>query len=277
MPKADARPRLTPALLAAPLIDAASRAGAAILGYHGKAIAVGEKDDRSPVTAADHASEAILLASLRQAAPEIPIVSEEAVSQGLGPAEIGDRFFLVDPLDGTKEFLAGREDFTVNVALIEQGRPVFGLVYAPAKCLAFVTLSADTAVEVELPPSAAGAALSDCALTPIAARAANDRGLVAVASRSHLDPETERFLGSLSLAGRVQAGSALKFGLLAKGEADVYPRLAPTMEWDTAAGHAVLAAAGGTVEDTTGRPMTYGHIEREFRNPGFIAWGRRPT
>ena len=255
------------------LADAAARAGAAIMAHYREGPAVKLKDDQSPVTRADHDSEAIILAALRRFAPEVPVVSEEA-SHGKG-LHLGARFFLVDPLDGTKEFIQKRSDFTVNIALIEDGSPRFGLVYAPALSLLAVTVAQDKAVEADLVPNESGADLATLACRPLRVRAAATKGLVAVVSHSHLDAETEAFLAELKIAKRSSAGSSLKFLSLAKGEADVYPRLGPTMEWDIAAGQAVLEAAGGTVVDTTGAPLRYGKTEAGLRNPSFIAWGRR--
>jgi 3'(2'), 5'-bisphosphate nucleotidase len=259
---------------AAVLTDAAARAGAAIMRHYHEGPKVELKEDQSPVTLADHASEAIILAALKDLAPEIPIVSEETASDR--SADLGPRFFLVDPLDGTKEFIEKRSDFTINVALVENGVPTFGLVYAPARRLLALTQQAGAAAEAKLEPSDAGSDLAKLQLTPLHTRGPKPEGLVAVASRSHLDPATQAFLAKLKLAGSSNAGSALKFLLVARGEADVYPRFGPTMEWDTAAGHAVLNAAGGYVTDTDGAPLCYGKRAAGLRNAGFVAWGKAP-
>jgi 3'(2'), 5'-bisphosphate nucleotidase len=253
------------------LTDAAARAGAAILRHYCEGPKVELKADASPVTCADRESEAIILAALQRLAPEIPVVSEEEA--GDRKAELGPRFFLVDPLDGTKEFIGKRTDFTVNIALIENGTPRFGLVYAPARALLALTLDDGSAVEAELEPSEHGADLAKLDCRPLHTRAPGPEGFVAVVSRSHLASATEKFLSKLKIAKRSDAGSSLKFLLVARGEADVYPRLGPTMEWDTAAGQAVLAAAGGTVVDTDGKLLRYGKIETGLLNPSFIAWG----
>lgn len=202
------------------------------------------KDDLSPVTRADHDSETIILEALARFAPDIRVVSEESCGT-IGA--LPQRFFLVDPLDGTKEFIQKRSDFTVNVALVEDGRPSFGLVYAPARALLAVTVAAGKAVSAELSPSASGANLDQLRSNALRARAPNKEALTALVSLSHLDPETEAFLAKLAIAERSSVGSSVKFVSLAKGEADIYPRFAPTMEWDTAAGQAVLEAAGGRV------------------------------
>lgn len=261
------------ALAARILTDAAARAGAAIMRHYREGAKVELKADASPVTQADKASEAIVLKALHRLAPGIPVVSEETA--GDLSADLGPRFFLVDPLDGTKEFIQKRSDFTINIALIEDGNPLFGLVYAPARSLLALTREAGRAVEAQLEPSEDGADLAELCCRPLHARAPSPEGLVAVVSRSHLDPATEAFLAKLKIVGRSSAGSALKFLEVARGVADVYPRFGPTMEWDTAAGHAVLVAAGGYVVDAEGKPLPYGKAAKGLRNPSFIAWGQR--
>lgn len=252
------------------LTDAAARAGAAIMAHFESLTEVELKDDRSPVTRADRDSEAILLAALAAFAPDIPVVSEEA---GGRLAELGTRFFLVDPLDGTREFINKRTDFTINIALVEDARPRFGLVYAPALKLLALTIADGVAVEAELRPDPNGADFSALRQTKLGVRIANPEALTAVVSHSHHDAPTEAFLAKLNIAERSSAGSAVKFLAVAEGRADVYPRFGPTMEWDTAAGHAVLDAAGGTVVTVDGAPLRYGKIETGLRNPGFVAWG----
>jgi len=255
------------------LTDAAARAGAAIMAHFDAPAEIELKGDLSPVTRADRDSDAIILKALEWLAPDIPVVSEEA--HGGRSAPLGSRFFLVDPLDGTKEFIQKRSDFTVNIALIEHGRPRFGLVYAPARALLAVTIAEGEAVEAELPPSEMGAELDRLDQKKLRARVGNPGGLTALVSHSHLDPETEAFLGKLKIAERSGAGSSVKFLAIARGKADVYPRFGPTMEWDTAAGQAVLEAAGGTVVTPSGEPLRYGKTEAGLLNPSFIAWGQR--
>jgi 3'(2'), 5'-bisphosphate nucleotidase len=257
---------------AAVLTDAAAKAGAAIMAHFGEGSEVTLKDDNSPVTRADRDSEAIILAALARLAPDIRVVSEESCGT-IGA--LPDRFFLVDPLDGTKEFIQKRGDFTVNVALIEDGRPSFGLVYAPARALLAVTAAAGKAVSAELPPSEPGADLGQLRQTTLRARPPDKNGLTALVSLSHLDPATEAYLATLNIAERSSVGSSVKFVALAKGDADVYPRFGPTMEWDTAAGQAVLEAAGGRVVTSGGERLHYGKTEAGLRNPSFIAWGLR--
>lgn len=227
------------------------------------------KSDRSPVTEADAAAEAIILEGLRTLAPSTPVIAEESACAGDVP-DVGDTFFLVDPLDGTREFINGGGDFTVNIALIRAGRPVVGVVYAPAASLFY------SAAEGEAFRAAVNRKFELVGHERLRVRVAPDRGLTAVASRSHRSPETDAFLATLNIADFAPAGSSLKFCLIAEGAADVYPRLGRTMEWDTAAGQAVLEAAGGVVlEFPDGPALAYGKKARGFDNPHFIAWGDR--
>ena len=255
------------------LTAAAAKAGAAIMAHYAGPTEVERKDDDSPVTKADRDAEVVILDALKEFAPSIPVVSEETAADRTAP--LGPRFFLVDPLDGTKEFIKKRTDFTVNVALIEEGFPRFGLVYAPARSLLAVTTADGVAVEAELSPDAAGADLNALEQKRLHARKGDPGGLTALVSLSHLDPETEKFLEGLTIAGRSGAGSSVKFLEIARGNADVYPRFGPTMEWDTAAGQAVLEAAGGHVVDAKGARFRYGKTQDGLRNPSFIAWGRQ--
>ncbi len=225
------------------------------------------KKDNSPVTAADYAAEAIILQRLGEVAAGIPIIAEEEVAAGRVPA-VGDCFFLVDPLDGTREFVAGRDEFTVNIALIRTGAPVLGVVYAPATGSLF---AANVAGACAFRTTATGHRIERSARTPIHVRAAPDAGLTVVASRSHPSPQMSAYLAGYQVADIVSIGSSLKFCLLASGAADLYPRLGRTMEWDTAAGHAVLLAAGGVVVTADGALLTYG--KPGFSNPWFIASG----
>ena len=257
--------------IAGRLIDPVLRAGAVEMRYYEAGVAVERKADESPVTVADREAEAILLAALAEIAPDIPVIAEEAVSEGRIP-EIGRAFFLVDPLDGTKEFINKRGEFTVNVALVEDGVPVLGIVYAPAVGELYATLEPGKASLARLAPRAAAQRASDCAFQPIHVRVPG-AGLTAVASRSHNSPETDEFLGRFPIAERRDSGSSLKFCAIARGAADIYPRLGPTMEWDIAAGHAVLVAAGGAVTTPDGGPIRYGKVESGFRNGHFVAWG----
>ncbi len=236
-------------------------AGEAILGHYREPPVVRSKSDRSPVTAADIASEDVILDGLRRLTPEIPVVSEERVAAGESPDVSGGRFWLVDPLDGTREYLNRNGEFTVNIGLIEGGRAVLGVIHVPVTGLTCYGAGPGTAF------SQAG----DEAPRPIAVRRPGARGPVAVASRSHRDEHTDAWLASMHAELVTPAGSALKFCLLAMGEADLYPRFGRTMEWDTAAGHAILSSAGGSVRTLKGDDLTYG--KPEFENPHFVARG----
>jgi 3'(2'), 5'-bisphosphate nucleotidase len=246
------------------LIPAVIEAGACVMAHRAAGVETEAKSDLSPVTAADRDAEAILLAALAAQAPAIPVIAEEEAAAGRLP-DIGGRFFLVDPLDGTKEYVKGGTDFTVNVALVDHGQPVAGIVYAPAQA---------TLWWGDVPRRLAmRATIEDGQIAhkrPIGVRPCGGRPR-AVASRSHAHPATEAFLTACGSADRVSIGSSLKFVLVAEGAADLYPRPSPTMEWDTAAGHAVLLAAGGRVFDLDGQPLTYG--KPDFFNPGFVATG----
>jgi 3'(2'), 5'-bisphosphate nucleotidase len=198
------------------------------------------------------------------------VVSEEAAGRAL-PARIPDSFVLVDPLDGTRELVAGREEFTINLAIVDGERPRLGIVAAPAQGLLWRGIEGRGAERLRLSPGAPAHAAQ--ARSVVRTRPAPRAGLVAAVSRSHLDPQTEALLARLPIADRYVCGSAVKFCQIAEGIADVYPRLSPTCEWDVAAGHAVLAAAGGVVTTPEGAPLRYGRIAENFRVPAFVAWG----
>jgi 3'(2'), 5'-bisphosphate nucleotidase len=258
------------ARLAAALLPAVLRAGAAILDHRRTGFEVERKSDTSPVTAADRAAEAILLEALGAAAPGIPVIAEELASAGTLPQH-GARFFLVDALDGTREFVKGGDDFTINIGLIDGGKPVFGIVYAPASSWLFATLGPDRAVEARIAP---GEDADRVAYTTITGRRPDENGMCAVVSKSHLDDTTKAYLATLQITSENSIGSSLKFCVLARGDADVYPRFGPTCEWDTAAGHAVLTAAGGIVLTPERGAFTYGKTGKAYLNSAFIAWGR---
>ena len=233
-------------------------AGETIMEIHRRGVVARTKSDGSPVSEADEAAEAILLAALSRHAPDIPVVSEEnSASHAITPPRA---FFLVDPIDGTREFLRpeGNGAFTVNIGLVIDRRPAFGIVHAPALDRFFAGVVGHGAWEVS-----AGKTRS------IQVRRVPDDGPLAVASRSHRDPQTNAWLESHGISNTIATGSSVKFGLLAAGEADVYPRFGPTMEWDTAAGEAILLAAGGRVAFLDGTDFTYG--KPEFRNTPFVA------
>jgi len=258
--------------LADKLVKLSLEAGVVIMEVYNAASGIDTetKGDDSPVTIADQKAEDLILKGLSEAAPGVPVLAEESVAAGNIP-ELGDQFFLVDPLDGTKEFIKKGTDFTVNIALILHGRPIMGVVYAPARNHIWVAESttdaweADVAPEGDLPPASAR--------TPLKIRALPSEGVTAVASKSHRTPETDEFLGRFNVAELVSMGSSLKFCMIAAGQADLYPRLGRTMEWDTGAAHAVISAAGGRVLTLDGKDLTYGKKDRGYDNPHFVVYG----
>jgi 3'(2'), 5'-bisphosphate nucleotidase len=247
-----------------------SAAAAAILAARAGSLDARTKADLSPVTVCDEAAEAAILSGLARVLPGVAVVSEEAAS-GAPPSSLPDSFVLVDPLDGTRELIAGRDEFTVNVAIVRGGRPRLGIVAAPAQGVVWRGSEGGGAERLQLAPGVPASAARE--RSAIRTRPAPRAGLVAVVSRSHLDAETEAFLARLPIAGRLTSGSAVKFCQVAEGAADVYPRLSTTCEWDVAAGHAVLAAAGGVLTAPGGAALSYGQIGRNFRVPAFVAWG----
>jgi 3'(2'), 5'-bisphosphate nucleotidase len=250
------------------LLHLAQLAAREIMAVYASDFAVSAKADLSPVTEADALAEKVILKGLAQHWPDIPVLAEEAAAAGRIP-EVQSRFFLVDPLDGTKEFTSRNGEFTVNIALIENGAPVMGVVYAPA--IQQIYWGEKTfAAGARLAPQDS---LKDVRWERLRVRKANADGLTVVASRSHMDSATTQYLETCEVKSLTSAGSSLKFCLIAKGEADLYPRFGRTMEWDTAAGQAVLEAAGGSVCTTDGTRLTYGKKERGFDNPAFLAWG----
>jgi 3'(2'), 5'-bisphosphate nucleotidase len=260
----------TAAALIEPLTDLVVQAGLAILAIDRDAMKVEGKSDGSPVTEADLAADRTIADGLKRLLPEIPALSEERVQglQGMTPPFRGS-FFLIDPLDGTKEFVAGRGEFTVNVALVTDGTPLLGIIGAPAIGMLWRGLVGRGAERLRVVEGKAGPA------EPIRTRALPTSGepWVAAVSRSHGDARTEAFIDARPAAVRTQLGSAVKFGRVAEGVADIYPRLAPTSEWDVAAGFAVVTAAGGRVTNGEGGPLRFGEGRDGFIVPSFIAWG----
>jgi 3'(2'), 5'-bisphosphate nucleotidase len=241
------------------LVRIVEAAGEVVMRHYEAGCDARVKSDRSPVTDADEQAERLILAELAKAFPGVPVVAEEEAAAGR-ISQVGSRFFLVDPVDGTKEFLKRGGEFTVNIGEIVDGEPVSGVVLAPAIGRLFAGAVGEGAFE-----------RSGGTTRAIAARAPAADGLVAVSSRSHPDAKTDELLKTLPIKGQTNAGSSLKFCLVAAGEADIYPRAGETMEWDTAAGHAVLKAAGGNVTTWDGAPFRYG--KPGFRNGPFIARG----
>ena len=241
---------------------AVREAGAKIMEIYESDFEVHTKGDESPVTAADDAAEAIILRHLAQLTPDIPVVAEESVAAGNIPDISGGKYWLVDPLDGTKEFVSRNGEFTVNIGLIENQRPVMGVVYAPVLDRLFFGHSGEGAFCENTPGTR----------EPIQVRNPDEDGLIVVASRSHRDVATDDYLAGFTVKQLTSAGSSLKFCLVAAGEADFYPRLGRTMEWDTAAAHGVLRAAGGSLTTLEGEEFLYG--KPDFANGFFVARGK---
>ena len=255
------------AALMEPLTDLVIEAGTAILAVNRHAMQIDGKTDGSPVTEADLAADRIIREGLARLVPQVPALSEECVPLGKPPHD--GSFFLIDPLDGTKEFVAGRSEFTVNLALVTNGAPLLGIIGAPALGLIWRGLVGRGAERLGIGDASARMA------EPIHTRPMPARGapwIVAV-SRSHGDARTEAFIESRPGAIRQALGSAVKFGRVAEGGADIYPRLAPTSEWDIAAGHAVVTAAGGRITGAKGADLHFGRGREDFIVPEFIAWG----
>ncbi|SHK11518.1 3'(2'),5'-bisphosphate nucleotidase [Bradyrhizobium lablabi] len=263
--KAPAIDRDAAAALIGPLTDLVIRAGAAILAVNRGAMRIDGKADGSPVTEADLAADRIIAEGLARLAPELPTLSEERVDLAT-PPYLGS-FFLIDPLDGTKEFVAGRDEFTVNLALVTDGTPLLGIIGAPALGIVWRGLVGRGAERLATNNASLAA--------PIHTRRHPKPGepWIAAVSRSHGDVRTEAFIDARPGASRKMLGSALKFGWVAEGGADIYPRLAPTSEWDVAAGHAVVTAAGGKITDGQGAALQFGRGRQGFIVPEFIAWG----
>lgn len=242
----------------------ADLAGGEIMRFYRGEMHVQHKADNSPVTAADVAAERIILAGLQRITPNIPVVAEEEAAKGK-VIKVGNQpFWLVDPLDGTKEFIAHRDQFTVNIALIENFSPTIGIVLAPALRTSYATDGMGTAVKRvdKNPPK------------PISARPMPEKDVIVTASRSHGDrKKMQELIKDYAISNVVISGSSIKFCMVASGEADIYPRYGPTCEWDIAAGHAVLKAAGGSVKTLDGKEIRYG--KSDFLNPEFIAYGNR--
>ncbi len=256
------------AALMEPLTDLVALAGAAVLAVNRQAMRIDGKADGSPVTEADLAADRIIATGLARLAPDIPTLSEERLHAATPPYD--GLFFLIDPLDGTKEFVAGRDEYTINLALVAHGVPVLGIVGAPALGRIWRGHVGHGAERLLVTKDA-----STRVAEPIRTRPTPRRGspwIVAV-SRSHGDPRSENFIAARPGAVRQMLGSAVKFCRVAEGGADVYPRLSPTCEWDVAAGHAVVVAAGGTVTDSNGMPLRFGGALKGFVMPEFIAWG----
>lgn len=259
------------ALIAA-LLPAVREAGRLEMAHFTNGVTFEQKADRSPVTAADREAEVIILAALARVAPDVPVVAEEEIAAGKA-CRYAKRFFLVDALDGTRLFIRGKPEFSINIGLIEDGRPKFGLIYLPPSERLFVTRG-DGSYEVQLPLTG-DLEYGALRFKRLATRRPNPEALVAFNSRG-AGAASSNLLALLKVHDAKPLGSSMKFCLIAAGEGDLYARFGETCEWDTAAGQAILEAAGGSVTNLDGTPLTYGHYDRDFRNPYFIAWGRQP-
>lgn len=259
--------------LAEKLIPTVRAAGEIELKYYRAGAEVIDKSDGSPVTLADQEAEALIAAALKEIAPDIPMVGEESVAAGHVPDISGGRFFLVDPLDGTREFITGGGDFTVNIALMDNFMPVMGIIYVPVTD----ELYYGAVGEQDGGAGQAFMSVKGAPVQQIQVRKPPADGLTVVASRRHNDQEgldhfLKGFLKDRAVNDLVNRSSSLKFCVIAAGQADVYPRLGPTSEWDTAAGDAILRAAGGQVTQLGGAPLVYGKADQKFLNPAFVAF-----
>jgi 3'(2'),5'-bisphosphate nucleotidase len=251
------------------LVSAAIAAGEVIITVRNGGLSVEKKSDHSPVTEADRAAEAIITERLAAIAPGTAVIAEEAVYEGRIPA-VGSAFFLVDPLDGTREFVKGGDDFTVNIGLVRGGKPAVGVIFVPATGKLYGGAVGTGAWRAEVTKGVVSEK------RPMHVRPTPQGPIDVVASKSHRTKETDAFIARFEIGRLVSAGSSVKFCVLAAGEADLYPRMGTTMQWDTAAGEAILRAAGGRVVTVEGNPLTYGpngEGDAAFRNPWFIATG----
>lgn len=261
--------------LTADLYSAVMEVGRVEMQHFTGGVAVETKADKSPVTAADREAEVILVAALNRIAPDVPVVAEEAIAAGHVPAR-ANRFFLVDALDGTRLFIRGKPEFSVNVGLVENGKPVFGLIYIPPTGDLFVTVGPNASARATAPCATAGVLPFDkLDFAPLKTRVPDPANLTAFNSRT-AGSAGASLLAALNVRHATPVGSSLKFCLIAAGEGDIYARLGETSEWDTCAGQAILEAAGGTVTTLDGKPLSYGKAAPNYRNPHFVAWGGQP-
>lgn len=265
----------THAALADALLPVVLEAGRLILDTRARGLNVDTKADRSPVTEADRKSEELLTAALHIAAPGIAVIAEEASAAGAQSLSSAT-FFAVDPLDGTRDFVAGRDEFTINIGLVDGGRPTFGLIYAPARSELFLTPAAGVAAAATVDVRDPVRGVADLALTTLRVRPFVPGHGHALLSRSETGPDYDARVKALGGATKHGVSSSIKFCQIARGEADLYPRFGPTCEWDIAAGQAILEAAGGTLTQLDGQPMVYGKVAAGFLNGGFVARGRTP-
>lgn len=260
--------------LARDLLPAVLAAGRSEMRHFRSGLPVEAKPDRSPVTLADREAEEIVVGALSRIAPDIPVVAEEAAAAGRTP-QAGRRFFLVDALDGTHLFIRGKPEFSVNIALVEDEAPLFGLIYVPPTGQLYVTRSDGASHRAMIFPDAAAPDFSALGFTPLVTRPPDPENLVAFNSRTAGGACAE-FLTRLNVREARPIGSSQKFCLIAGGDGDLYARFGTTYEWDTAAGQAILEAAGGSVTTLDGRRLSYGKSEKSYLNPHFVAWGKTP-
>jgi 3'(2'), 5'-bisphosphate nucleotidase len=253
------------------LLPAFARAARLELGYFRGGLDVQRKADASPVTIADQEAEAIILEVLADVAPDVPIIAEEQYSAGIIP-DVDGTLFLVDALDGTRAFVKGDADFTINVALVVDRVPVFGMILLPVSGELYVTLQSDRAARTVLDVNT-DTGFDEVDWTDIRVRIPDRQSLVVALSNSHPSSKLEKELADKPIGGRIEAGSSLKFCRVAEGKADLYPRLGSISEWDIAAGHAILRAAGGEVTRMDGSPLRYGNDDVKYRTPAFVGWG----
>jgi 3'(2'),5'-bisphosphate nucleotidase len=257
------------------LLPAVLKAGRIVMRHFRTGTGVATKAGGSPVTAADSESEAVLLEALAAAAPGVEVVAEEMMEGRMAPGP-GAEFCLVVPRVGTRDFIAGRDEFTINIGLVRDRAPCFGIIYAPAISRLFMTLGPDTSATVAVAPDSSASRLSDLAARRIFTRPISEGAPLKISvSRSHQGTALAEWLSGVNVGELANVASSLKFCRVAEGESDVYPRFKPTKEWDTAAGHAILAAAGGLVTRCDGTPLLYGKHEVDFLNPSFIAAASR--
>jgi len=261
--------------LAEALLPDVLKAGQVIMSHHRRGGEVSTKSGGFPVTQADLQAEAVLLEALAAAAPGVPVIAEEMM-EGHTAGVMGREFFLVDPLDGTREFIEGGDEFTINIGLVRDRVPCFGIIYAPALSSMYLTIASDAAISATVSPDARIARLADLRSSRIHTRSVSESDpLVISVSRRHDSETLETWLRGINVGMLTNISSSLKFCRVAEGKADVYPRFGPTNEWDTAAGHALLLAAGGVVTECDGSPLYYGKSEADFLNPWFIATASR--
>jgi 3'(2'), 5'-bisphosphate nucleotidase len=260
--------------LIAGLLPAVREAGRLEMEHFRRGVVTEKKADLSPVTAADREAEAVIVHTLSELVPGIPIIAEEAAAAGASWPK-SDRFFLVEALDGTRLFVKGKPEFSINIAMVVDRIACFGLIFSPATERLFVTRADGAAYEARLPLEGEPLAVDALKFQRCKTREPDLEALVAFNSQS-AGSASAPLLRALAVRDARPFGSAMKFCMIAAGEGDIYARLGETYEWDTAAGQAILEAAGGTVATLEGERLTYGHAVREYRNPHFIAWGRKP-